>query len=52
MHETLRPSCNLELMQHVSASCYGQILPVPGEEEAWWEAIPAGLRDRLETIGI
>lgn len=31
---------------------YGQILPLPGEEEAWWEALPPRLRERLETIGI
>lgn len=30
---------------------YGQILPLPGEEDAWWEAMPAHLRERLQAIG-
>jgi phenylpyruvate tautomerase PptA (4-oxalocrotonate tautomerase family) len=29
---------------------YGQLLPPPGGENAWWEAIPAELRTHLETI--
>ena len=28
---------------------FGRILPVPGEEAAWWEAMPADLRARIEA---
>lgn len=31
---------------------YGQLLPNPGEEAAWWEAIPAELRKHMEAIGV
>jgi len=30
---------------------FGRILPLPGEEAAWWDAIPSGLRARLEALG-
>ncbi len=30
---------------------YGQLLPLPGGEAAWWEAIPPDLRKHMETIG-
>lgn len=30
---------------------YGQLLPLPGEEAAWWEAIPPELRKHMESIG-
>lgn len=30
---------------------YGQLLPLPGGEAAWWEAIPAELRKHMEAIG-
>ncbi|MEO8740081.1 MAG: 4-oxalocrotonate tautomerase family protein [Casimicrobiaceae bacterium] len=30
---------------------YGQLLPLPGGEAAWWEAIPAELRKHMESIG-
>ncbi|MBN3786027.1 tautomerase family protein [Burkholderia sp. Ac-20353] len=29
---------------------YGQILPLPGEEDTWWEAMPLHVRKRLEAI--
>lgn len=30
---------------------YGQLLPHPGQEAAWWEAIPPDRRKHIETIG-
>ncbi|WP_421885895.1 tautomerase family protein [Methylibium sp.] len=30
---------------------YGQLLPLPGDEAAWWAAIPAELRKHMEAIG-
>jgi phenylpyruvate tautomerase PptA (4-oxalocrotonate tautomerase family) len=30
---------------------YGQLLPLPGGEAAWWEAIPVELRKHMEVIG-
>lgn len=27
---------------------FGRILPLPGEEDAWWQAMPASLRARIE----
>lgn len=30
---------------------FGSILPLPGEEEAWWQAMPASLRARIEAMG-
>lgn len=30
---------------------YGQLLPLPGGEAAWWDAIPAELRKHMESIG-
>lgn len=30
---------------------YGRILPRPGEEAAWWDAIPAGVRARMQALG-
>lgn len=29
---------------------YGQLLPNPGEEAAWWDAVPAVLKARMEAI--
>ena len=28
----------------------GQLLPLPGGEAAWWDAVPAELRKHMETI--
>jgi phenylpyruvate tautomerase PptA (4-oxalocrotonate tautomerase family) len=30
---------------------FGKILPLPGDEAAWWESIPLELRDKLEQLG-
>lgn len=30
---------------------FGQILPLPGEEAAWWDSIPADIRARIEAQG-
>jgi len=30
---------------------FGRILPLPGEEEAWWQAMPASVRARIEAMG-
>lgn len=30
---------------------YGQILPLPGEEDAWRDALPAPVRARMEALG-
>lgn len=30
---------------------YGQLLPLPGGEAAWWDALPAEMKTRLEAIG-
>ena len=30
---------------------YGQLLPLPGGEAAWWDAVPDEVRRRVEAIG-
>ena len=30
---------------------FGKILPLPGDEEAWWESIPEYLRARMIALG-
>ncbi|GAP36502.1 4-oxalocrotonate tautomerase family protein [Piscinibacter sakaiensis] len=30
---------------------YGRLLPRPGEEAAWWDAIPPALKARMEALG-
>lgn len=30
---------------------YGQLLPLPGGEAAWWDAMPAELRRHMEAVG-
>ena len=30
---------------------YGALLPLPGQEEAWFQALPEGLRGRLASLG-
>jgi len=30
---------------------FGRILPLPGEEDAWWQSMPAQLRTRIEAKG-
>ncbi|WP_430417994.1 tautomerase family protein [Methylibium petroleiphilum] len=30
---------------------YGQLLPLPGDEAEWWDAIPVALRKHMEAIG-
>jgi hypothetical protein len=29
---------------------YGRVLPTPGAENAWFETLPAALRERLEPL--
>ena len=40
--------CNLAPTDMVE---YGHVLPAPGEEQAWFEALPAELRARLAAFG-
>lgn len=30
---------------------YGRLLPLPGEEAAWWDSLPAALRAKLAALG-
>ena len=30
---------------------FGRILPLPGEEDAWWQAMPASVRAHIEAMG-
>lgn len=31
---------------------YGHVLPLPGEEKRWFDALPAELQHRLEALGV
>jgi hypothetical protein len=31
---------------------YGRVLPLPGQEQAWFEALPSELQRHLTSIGI
>jgi phenylpyruvate tautomerase PptA (4-oxalocrotonate tautomerase family) len=41
--------CNLAPEDMVE---YGHVLPQPGEEQAWFEALPAELRRHLSSLGV
>jgi hypothetical protein len=30
---------------------YGHVLPIPGEETAWFDALPKPLQDRMKKLG-
>ena len=40
--------CNLEPTDMVE---YGHVLPLPGQEQAWFDALPEKLRDYLLSLG-
>lgn len=39
--------CNLAPTDMIE---YGQVLPLPGQEQAWFDALPAALRSRLSFL--
>ncbi len=40
--------CNLEPTDMVE---YGHVLPLPGQEQAWFDGLPKNLRDYLVSLG-
>lgn len=40
--------CNIEPTDMVE---YGHVLPLPGQEQAWFDALPSKLRDYLVSLG-
>ncbi|GJE44991.1 tautomerase family protein [Methylobacterium soli] len=41
--------CNLEATDMVE---YGHVLPAPGQEQTWFDALPVKLQDHLVSLGV
>ncbi len=42
---------NLCMLEPTDMVEYGRVLPGPGKEQQWFEALPLSVRDRLEKLG-